>query len=78
MLIRKIKISTKNNKLGPEGFFLFFFPVIFIGVYWFTMLHALQAYSKVNLLYKYRCPFFFKILFPIGHSRVLSRGPCVK
>ena len=62
MLIRKIQISTRSNKLGPEV--LLFFVFFLIGVYWFTMLHEFQVYSKVNLLYKHRYPLFFKILFP--------------
>ena len=37
---------------------------------WSTMLCWFQMYSKVNQLYTYRYPFFFRFFFHIDHYRV--------
>ena len=39
------------------------------------MLYQFQAYCKVNYLYIYIYPFFFRFLSHIGHYQVLSRVP---
>ena len=40
------------------------------------MLCKFQVYSKVNRLYVYIYPLFFRFFSHIGHYRVLSRVPC--
>ena len=39
------------------------------------MLYQFQAYCKVNYLYMYIYPFFFRFFSHIGHYQVLSRVP---
>ena len=40
------------------------------------MLCQFQVYSKVNQLYIYVYPLFFRFFSHIGHHRILSRVPC--
>ena len=42
----------------------------------FTILCYLLLYSKVNQLYVYICPLFFRFTSHLGHHRSLSRVPC--
>ena len=66
---------------GCECSFFFFWKFYFIKKIlleysWFTMLCQFQLYSKVNQLYVYIYPLFFRFFSHIGHYRVLSRVPC--
>ena len=57
-------------------FFKIFIGVQFLLEYRFTMLCQFLLYSKMNQLYIYIYPLFFRFFFHIGHYRVLSRVPC--
>ena len=48
----------------------------FLESSWFTMLCQFQVYSKVDQLYTYIYPLFFRFFSHKGHFRVLSRIPC--
>ena len=49
---------------------------IYFILSWFTTLYSSQVYNKVNQLYTYICPLFFRFFSPIGHYKVLRRFPC--
>ena len=50
--------------------------LIFIGVQLIYTVVLVSGYSKVNQLYIYRYPLFFRFFSSLSHYRVLSRVPC--
>ena len=55
--------------------FHLFFKINFIGV-WLIYSFVFLLDSKVNQLYVYTYPVFFRFFFHVGHYGALSRGPC--
>ena len=63
---------------GGEGYFYLLLVYLFILLEYgcFTMSCQFLLYSKVNQLYIYTYPLFFRLSSHLGHHRALSRVPC--
>ena len=75
-------ITGGNAKWFGQSFwktawhFLFFFKNFYWSIVDLQRLCQFLLYSKVNQLYIYIYPLFFRFFSHIGHQTVLSRVPC--
>ena len=60
----------------PMNLHITFLKNILLEYSWLTMLCKFQVQSKVNQLYIYMCPLFFRFFSHTGHYRILSWFPC--
>ena len=60
-------VAIQMSKLRPREWWRHFFLSFLLAYSWFTMLCYFQVYGKVNQLYIYIYPLFFRFFSHIGH-----------
>ena len=73
-LLFSLKASSVT-KIRYKIFFFFFFFFL-LAYIWFTVLCWFQVYSKVNQLYMYIYPLFFRFFSIIDYYKILNIVPC--